>query len=226
MLVAPVVSRSLLRGMRRVVNCVVLLLGVGAVVWPAAAVGEVPFSARFSVNEPGAIWVTGSTLMTCPAAAANCAASQAGTATGAALSNNAYAMVPVDVDADPATFNSSSSTFTPPAAYEVLFAGLYFGGRVTAGGGGGAPAPNAAARGTALLRTPAGAGYVPVTGTVADSTVVAGSYVAFADVTALVRRAAPVATTSATCRAAPGRTGTPAGRWSWFTAIRRSRCAI
>jgi large repetitive protein len=173
--------------MCRLVSWVVLVLGVGAVVCPAAAVAEVPFSARFSTNEPGAIWVTGSTLMTCPAAAATCAASQAGTATGAALSNNAYAMVPVDVDADPATFSSSSSTFTPPAAYEVLFAGLYFGGRLTAGGGGGAAAPNAAARGTAFLRTPAGAGYVPVTGTVADSTVVAGSYVAFADVTALVR---------------------------------------
>jgi uncharacterized repeat protein (TIGR01451 family) len=123
--------------------------------------------------------------MTCPAAAATCAASQAGTATGAALSNNGYQMVQVDADADPATFNASSSTFAPPAAYEVLFAALYFGGRVTAGTGG--AAPNAAARGTALLQTPGSGGYVPVSGTVSDSTVIAGSYVSFADVTALVR---------------------------------------
>ncbi len=153
---------------------------------PGAAVAEVPFAARYSANEPGAIWVTGSTLMTCPAAAANCAESQAGTATGAALSNNNFSMVPVDADADPATFNSSSSTFTPPAAYEVLFAGLYFGGRTSAGTGG-AAAPNAAARGAALLQTPTSGGYLPVTGTVADSTVIAGSYVTFADVTAQVR---------------------------------------
>ena len=131
--------------------------------------------------------MTGSTLMTCPAAAPNCAASQAGTATGAALSNNNFAMVPVDTDADPATFSSSSSTFTPPAGTDVLFAGLYWGGRTSAGAGGGAAAPNPAARGTALLRTPAGAAYVPVTGAVAPSTAVPAAYVAFADVTALVR---------------------------------------
>ena len=163
-------------------------LAVGAIApATAGAVVELPFAARFSTNATGAIWVTGSTLMTCPAADPSCAASQAGTATGAALNNNGFAMVPVDVDGDPGTFSSSSSTFTPPSAYEVLFAGLYWGGRVTAGGGG-AAAANAAARGTALLQTPASGGYVPVGGAVADSTAVSGAYVAFADVTALVRQ--------------------------------------
>ena len=151
----------------------------------AEGAGAQAFSPRFTVNEPGAIWVTGSTLMTCPAGAPNCAASQAGTASGAALSNNGFAMTMVDADADATTFNSSSSTFSPPAAYEVLFAGLCFGGRVTAGGGGTA-APNAAARGTALLATPAG-DYTPVSGAVTDSAAIAGAYVAFADVNALVR---------------------------------------
>lgn len=173
--------------MPRVVRWVCLLLIVGAIAPAgAAAVVELPFVARYSANEQGAIWVTGSTLMTCPAAAANCAASQSGTAMGAALNNNGFAMAQVDVDADPATFNSSSSTFAPPAGHEVLFAGLYFGGRVTAGAGG-TPAPNPAARGTALLETAASGTYVPVSGAVADSTAVAGAYVAFADVTALVR---------------------------------------
>ena len=153
----------------------------------AAAVVEQPFAPRFTANEPGAIWVTGSTLMTCPAAAANCAASQAGTATGAALSNNDFAMGYVDTDADPATFNSSSSTFTPAPGSEVLFAGLYWGGRTSSGGGGAPAAPNPTARGTALLRTPASATYVPVSGPVADSAAISTAYVAFADVTALVR---------------------------------------
>ncbi len=171
--------------MRRVVRWTAVLLVFGALA-PAGA-GAQAFSPRFTVNEPGAIWVTGSTLMTCPAGAPNCAASQAGTATGAALNNNGFVMTMVDTDADAATFNSSSSTFAPPAAHEVLFAGLYFGGRVTAGAGGGTAAPNAAARGNALLQTPAGGSYVPVTGTVVDSAGIAGAYVAFADVTALVR---------------------------------------
>ena len=70
----------------------------------------------------------------------------------------------------------------------MLFAGLYFGGRTTAGTGG-APAPDAAARGTALFKPPGSAGYAPVTGQVADSTAVTGAYVAFADVTAQVRAA-------------------------------------
>ncbi len=164
-----------------------LMLVLAAVVpASAAAIVEVPFAARYSTNDHGAIWVTGSTLMTCPAADANCAASQAGTAAGAALNNNNFAMTPVDVDANPATFNSSSSTFAPPAGSDVLFAGLYFGGRVTAGGGG-APAPNAAARGSALLQTPTSGTYAPVTGTVSNSTAIAGAYVAAADVTDLVR---------------------------------------
>jgi len=94
--------------MGRVVRRVALFLLVAAVVpATAGAVVERPFVPRYSTNDQGAIWVTGSTLETCPAAAANCAASQAGTATGAALSNNNFAMVPVDVDADPATFKSS-----------------------------------------------------------------------------------------------------------------------
>ena len=176
------------RTMGRVVRRVALFLLVAAVVpATAGAVVERPFVPRYSTNDQGAIWVTGSTLETCPAAAASCAASQAGTATGAALSNNNFAMVPVDVDADPATFNSSSSTFTPPAGSQVLFAGLYWGGRTSSGGT--APAPNAAARGTALLQTPASGGYVPIAGTVADSSPAVGiesAYVAFADVTALV----------------------------------------
>ena len=169
--------------MRRWIALIYLL---GAIV-PASASAQQSVAARYTANEPGAIWVTGSTLLTCPASDANCAGSQAGTATGAALNNNGFAMVHVDVDVDAATFSSSSSTFTPPAGSEVLFAGLYWGGRVTAGAGGGAPAPDAAARGNALLRTPTSGTYVPLAGSVTDSTAIDGAYVALADVTALVR---------------------------------------
>ncbi|MDO8209118.1 DUF11 domain-containing protein [Conexibacter sp. CPCC 206217] len=157
----------------------------------ASAVVEQPFDVRFSANDTGAIWVTGDTLMTCPAADATCAAAQQGTATGAALSNNAYSMRYVDVDGDPATFDSSTSTYAPPAGSSVLFAGLYWGGRVTSGGGGGAAAVSAASRGSVLLRVPGspGGAYVPLTGAVADSTAVPGAYTGFADVTSSVQAA-------------------------------------
>ena len=69
----------------------------------------------------------------------------------------------------------------------MLFAGLYWGGRTSSGGGGAPAAPDPGARGTALLRTPASGTYVPVTGTVTDSAAIASAYVAFADVTAVVR---------------------------------------
>jgi len=76
--------------MRRGEQWIAVALVAGAVVpASAAAIVERPFAPRFAANEPGAIWVTGSTLMTCPALAANCAASQAGAASGAALSNTA-----------------------------------------------------------------------------------------------------------------------------------------
>ena len=196
--------------MGRVVRRVALFLVVAVVVpATAGAVVEQPFVQRYSTNDQGAIWVTGSTLETCPAAAADCAASQAGTASGAALSNNNFAMVPVDVDADPATFNSSSSTFTPPAGSQVLFAALYWGGRSTPGN----PAPNPAARGAALLQTPTG-GYAPVAGAVADSTAVAGSYVAVADVTGLVRAGGP-----GRYRVANVQSGTGADRYAGWALV-------
>lgn len=156
----------------------------------AAAVVEQPFAVRYETNDHGGIWVTGSTQMTCPAVDPACAAAQAGTARGAALSNNAYAMGRVDVDADPATFASSASTVAPPAGYSVLWAGLYWGGRTSAGTGG-AVAPSVAARGSVLLRTPGSGGYVPVAGAVADSAAVSGAYTGFAEVTGLVAAGGP-----------------------------------
>lgn len=172
--------------MSRVVSvaCALLALLVGSE--SARAVVEQPFVVRYSANDNGGIWVTGDTLMTCPAAVAGCAAAQAGTASGAALNNNGYAMGFVDVDGDSATFNSSTSTYAPPEGSSVLFAGLYWGGRVTAGSGG-LPAVAPAARGSVLLRGPGASAWPAVNGAVADSGAVPGAYSGFADVTALLQ---------------------------------------
>jgi hypothetical protein len=154
----------------------------------AGAVVEVPFATQFATSVRGGVTSAANTLMTCPEAAANCLQSRAGTATGAALNNNAYAMERVDVDGDLTTFDSSTATLALPTGAAVQFAGLYYGARTSKGTGGEA-AGNAAARGTVLLRTPGSLAYSPLAATVSDSAAVAGAYTGFVDVTAQVAAA-------------------------------------
>lgn len=73
----------------------------------------------------------------------------------------------IDADADPSTFDSTSSNLTLPAGASVLFAGLYYGGRLTAGTGG-SPPPNAAARNTVLFKAPGDTGYRTLTASQVD----------------------------------------------------------
>lgn len=151
----------------------------------AGAVVEVPFATQFATSVRGGVATAANTLMTCPEAAANCVASRAGTTSGAALNNNAYAMERVDVDADLTTFDSSTATLSLPAGATVQFAGLYYGARTSKGTGGEA-AVNAAARGTVLLRAPGSLGYSALAAAVSDSAAVTGAYTGFVDVTAQV----------------------------------------
>ncbi len=168
------------------------------------AFGDRAFSPRFSQNVPGGnLTIAANTLLSCPAAAPDCLAARAGTATGAALSNNAYAMAYVDVDADPTTFSSSRAQLNLPAGAEVAFAGLYFGGRTPAGTGG-APAPNPAARAQARLAVPGASSYQTVTGIADDATSVVGAYQGFVDVTQQVSGAGPGVYTVADAQAGTG----------------------
>lgn len=171
---------------------------------PAAAKVEVPFATQFATNVRGGVAVAANTLMTCPEAAANCLESRAGTATGAALNNNAYGMERVDVDADPTTFDSSTATLSLPAGATVQFAGLYYGARTSKGALGGVEAPSAAARGTVLLRGPGGLAYAPLAATVFDSTAITNAYVGFVDVTAQVADAGAGEYTVANVQAGTG----------------------
>lgn len=135
---------------------------------------------RFQANIAGTTWQIGNTLMTCPATDAKCATAQNG-----AYKNNDFVMRHVDVDGDPATFNSSIATHVVPVDGSVVFSGLYWGADTSAGSGGvAAPAP--ASRTTVQFTTPAGTSSV--TGEVmgADPAPAGPRYVGFADVTALV----------------------------------------
>lgn len=102
------------------------------------------FAERFTVNERGDIRISGNTLLTCPATASNCLSARNG-ANVPNSDNNAFEMQYVDVDGDPNTFNSSSSTLSLPAGSTVLWAGLYWGADTSTGAGGQA-APNAEQR--------------------------------------------------------------------------------
>lgn len=166
--------------LRRVIGALLPIALCCALV-PAPAAADRAFAPRFSQNVPGGdIAIAANTLMTCPDADAACAAARAGTATGAALNNNAYGMVRVDVDGDPSTANSSRATLSLPPGAQVLFAGLYYGARTVAA--------NAAQRATVRFAPP-GAPYQMLSATVDESAAIVGSYQGFVDVTSQVAAA-------------------------------------
>lgn len=195
-----------------------------------SALGVRDYTKRFPVtgdlNTAGDIDIIGNTLMTCPAADSRCPGAQ----TGGSLNDNTFNMTYVDVDADAATFDSSSAVLTLPAGAEVLFAGLYWGADTSNGGaaGGAAPAPvpptaaapNAALRGQVAFRTPASGAYSAVTATQIDTNdpALGGQtgtrYQGFADVTALVRAAGAGTYTVANVQA-----GTGADRYAGWSLV-------
>ena len=139
----------------------------------------------------------------------------------AALNNNKYAMELVDVDSDPGTFDSSSATLSLPAGATVQFAGLYYGAR-TSKGTGGAVAPDAAARGTVLLKRRARS---PTRRWRRRSTTAPRSKAPTPASPTSPRSSPPPArasTRSPTSRRGPGKTATAAGRWSSPTPTRRA----
>lgn len=162
-----------------------LVVGVGR----TAHAADRAFGIRFQTNDTGGVTVAANTLMTCPAANPACPSAQDGTASGAAANNNSYVMAYVDVDSDPATFDSSTAQLSLPTRASVLFAGLYWGGDTSAGAGGGSGAPDPAALGTVQFAVPAGA-YSTITASQVDtSTAQPTRYQGFADVTGQVQAA-------------------------------------
>ncbi|MBI3791688.1 MAG: DUF11 domain-containing protein [Gemmatimonadetes bacterium] len=176
---------------------------------PAEALAQIQraYTTRFTANATGDIIIRGNTLATCTAVAAvgaqpapppACAATQAAGATFTGGVNNNYVMAYVDVDGDPSTFNSSTSTISLPTGATVLWAGLYWSGRSTS-----------ASRGSVLFRTPATAGYASVNASTVDVNGVGFSgigpeYQGFADVTAMVQAAGAGSYTVANVQATVG----------------------
>jgi uncharacterized repeat protein (TIGR01451 family) len=198
--------RSLLIGGFAVV--IALLLAI-----PGIASADRGFTPRFSTNDTGDITIAANTLMTCPTAAANCTAGQA----GAAQNNNNFNMGYVDTDGDATTFDSSSAKLRLPAGATVLFAGLYWGADTSAGTNG-AAAREAAANGKVLLKVPGAAAYTTLgpTGTVLDNGTGTSTnrYQGFIDVTSLVKAAGAGTYTTANVQA-----GTGADRYAGWSLV-------
>jgi VCBS repeat-containing protein len=123
-----------------------------------------PFASRFSTTDYGDITMAANTVMW-----AGSAANSGGTG-----NNNSFSMINLDVDADGSTFNSSSSNLELPSGSNVLFAGLYWGGR-----------SSNAARNVMSLKFAGDSSYTTITGSVIGASGVI--YGAFADVTAQVQ---------------------------------------
>lgn len=186
----------------------------------SASAALTPFTARYTANTTGDVSIVGNTVLTCPPAAGGCA----GALAGGSSNNNDFTMTHVDIDGDGATFDSSSADLALPSGAQVLFAGLYWGGRSGAGSGG-AAAPNVGARATVKLKAPGAGAYSPVTGAETGSGIdAANAYQAFADVTAQVTAAGSGTYTVADVQAATG--GDAYGGWSLVVAYRDSAAPL
>uniref|UniRef100_UPI001CBD9BBA isopeptide-forming domain-containing fimbrial protein n=1 Tax=Marinicella meishanensis TaxID=2873263 RepID=UPI001CBD9BBA len=142
------------------------------------------FTSRYSIDTNGGIEMIGNVLITCDeATTANCADIQSGVTNG----NNNIQTRYVNQDPAGGFTNSSSATLTLPAGSDVLYAGLYWGGRFADSGGG------ANARRTINIKPPGAATYtsVSVAGANLDDFSSQGSadnrpYQVRADITAIV----------------------------------------
>ena len=196
---------------------------------PASAAGLRNYTLRYSNNVNGQITMAGNVILRCPNDTASttlnnlCNGARNGTNT---VNNNSLDMRWLDVDADPATFDSSSAQLVLPAGATVLFAGLYWTGIqgkgtvITNGGFTGVPqvAPNAAQIDRVKFAAPGATGYATITAAQVDTGPIANSsgYTAFADVTSRVVAAGAGAYTVADVQTGTG--GNEAAGWSLVVA--------
>ena len=197
---APPVRRG-----RRGFVVLALVAALALLITAATAHADRAFTPRFKANDTGDIVMAANTLLSCLDGAAGCADARAGKP-GSKEGNNSWDMRFVDVNSDPATFNSSRAVVVLPADASILFAGLYWGANTKAGASGGQAAPNPNAKNTVRFASPT-SGYVTVTANRVDEGTAAsqvGAYQGFADVTALVSAGGAGAYTTANVQTGRG----------------------
>jgi uncharacterized repeat protein (TIGR01451 family) len=183
-----------------IVGASVLLAGV-LMLSVSSALADRAFTPRFSTNASGDVAIVGNTLETCQNSVAGCANARRGE--GSVLNNNSFVME--RVDEDHTGLDSSSARLSLPIGARVLFAGLYYGARTTAGARGkAAPDASLAGVGRVDLRVPGGSGFERLGGHVDESSEVRGAYVAFVDVTRQVQGSGSGVYTVANVQSATG----------------------
>ncbi|QGQ20469.1 tandem-95 repeat protein [Cellulomonas sp. JZ18] len=171
-----------------VVAALVAPLAVVGLAAPATAAEYRPFARQFSTNTNGDILLAANTLMTCSGTGTACTDARSGASNA---SNNDLAMTYVDVDGAGGAFNSSSATLTIPEGGTVLWARLYWGGRILTSN---TTTANPALRRQVSLQTPGATAYRRVEAPVgqldeATRDSWGTAYQAYADVTDVVQRA-------------------------------------
>ncbi|MEY3048967.1 MAG: hypothetical protein RL365_1005, partial [Bacteroidota bacterium] len=91
-----------------------------------------PFSVRYQTNAKGGIKIASNVVLSCGSGTNNCATAQNQVPPNGTFSNGAFSMTFVDIDNDANTFMSSSDSIALPNCSEILWAGLYWGARITA----------------------------------------------------------------------------------------------
>ena len=182
----------------------------------ATASADRAFSSRFSTNTQGNIAIASNSIESCLDALAVCG--NVRNAVGGAIpgnNNNQRTMTWVDVDGDPATFDSSSADLTLPPGASVLFAGLYYGGRLSAGQGG-SPAPDPSANNTVLFKAPGDTDYRSLTASPPDTS--STQYQGFVNVTPIVDAAGAGTYTTANVQLGTGLSDSSSGGWALVVA--------
>ena len=83
------------------------------------------------MNQKGGIKFLSNVSVSCGSGTNNCATAQQQQPPSGTYSNGAFAMSYLDVDNDASTFCSSSDSLTLPNCSEILWAGLYWGARIS-----------------------------------------------------------------------------------------------
>ena len=91
-----------------------------------------PFNIRYQVNQKGGIKFLSNVSVSCGSGTNNCATAQGEVPPSGVYQNGSFTMSYVDIDGDASTFSSSKDSLTLPNCSEILWAGLYWGGRIAA----------------------------------------------------------------------------------------------
>ncbi|MDR0989911.1 MAG: DUF11 domain-containing protein, partial [Propionibacteriaceae bacterium] len=170
-----------------------LVSGLGFIVTASSSNGAIqpettPFAARYSVDTNGGVVTVSGNSLLCDVTDPTC---QMTVRYGLPFDNDDFVMTQYDEDDDSSTFNSSRSSLDLPNGATVLWAGLYWGGRLEAGQGGQDADEFGGSRTSVLFQAPDADDYQTVVSDTAFGPMTGpmdfSAYQSFADVTEIVQ---------------------------------------